>query len=72
VKANAIPVARRTVFAAWPEWRSAWNGMFFTDEQQEPARRWTITGIETPRTRRSGAGQEIVHAEDKGSPAVTV
>jgi hypothetical protein len=37
VKVNAIPVARRTVFVAWPEWRSAWNGMFFTDEQQEPA-----------------------------------
>jgi hypothetical protein len=37
VKVNAIPVARRTVFVAWPEWRSAWSGMFSTDEQQEAA-----------------------------------
>jgi hypothetical protein len=26
-----------------PEWRSAWSGMFSTDEQQDLQRRWTIT-----------------------------
>jgi len=26
-----------------PDWRSAWSGMFSTDEQQDVQRRWTIT-----------------------------
>jgi hypothetical protein len=38
LKANTIPVGKRTVFRS-PEWRSAWSGMFSTgtgkDEQRD-------------------------------------
>jgi hypothetical protein len=47
--------------------------MFSTDEQQEGSGTGQYSGIENSTNKGDqGAGQEIVHAENEGSPAVTV
>ena len=43
LKVNADSGGKANSFCRLAEWRSAWSGMFSTDEQQEVQRRWTIT-----------------------------
>ena len=43
LKVNAHSGGKANSFCRLAEWRSAWSGMFSTDQQQEVQRRWTIT-----------------------------